>query len=265
MRITLPTLNGAAWLGESVLALCGDIGRKAPWPLSICIADNGSTDETPAIADRLGRRFPNVSSIHLAQPGRGRALRMGWIGSESDVLCYMDVDLSTDPAHLPELAGAVASGQWDLAVGSRLMQSSQTSRGWRRDRLSRSYNSLLRSAFGVGFSDAQCGFKAISRRVAQSLLPLVEDNHWFFDTELLVIAEAAGCRIHDFPVRWTDHAETSTVKIIPTIGQMLAGIVRLKRRLRNGLVVEARRRWVEACHRDGVEPGPVPPQYRHLL
>jgi hypothetical protein len=143
----------------------------------------------------------------------------------------MDVDLSSDLAGFPELVRAVASGEADLAVGSRLLDKAATQRSWQRELLSRGYNSLLRAAFGVRFSDAQCGFKAISRSAADILLPLVENNHWFFDTELLVLAEQGGFRVRDLPVRWREDRD-STVKVLGTVAEDLRGIARLRRRLR---------------------------------
>lgn len=241
-QLTLPVLNAVAALPPAVAAL----RRQGGIPFTILIASNGSTDGTVAVGEALARQFPEVGVVSLPERGRGGALRHSWNASEAEVLAYMDVDLSTDLAQVPELLGAVASGKYDLATGSRLLPPRDIERGLGREVLSRGYNQLVRRAFGTRFSDAQCGFKAISRRAARALLPLVEDNHWFFDTELLVIAEAAGCRIHDFPVRWRDHPQGSTVKVMSTVRHMVQGIVRLKRRMRGGLAEEARRRWQAA-------------------
>ena len=243
-QVTLPVWNAAG----SVTAAVEALRRRATGgiPFTILIASNGSTDRTVAVGDLLAKQFPEVGVVSLPERGRGGALRHSWLASEAEVLAYMDVDLSTELAHLPELIEAVASGKYDLATGSRLLPPRDIERGLGREVLSRGYNQLVRRAFGTRFSDAQCGFKAISRRAARALLPLVADNHWFFDTELLVLAEAAGCRIHDFPVRWRDHPQGSTVKVAATVWHMIEGIVRLKRRMRDGLAEEARRRWQSA-------------------
>lgn len=243
IQARLPARNAERTLAANVEALreCFVCWEPAD-TFEILVVSNGSHDGTVKVAKALAGRFADVQVLELCERGRGRDLRQAWLGSEADVLVYMDVDLSTDLTHLPELVRAVASGESDLAVGSRLLPPRDIERGWLREVLSRSYNQLIRHWFGTQFSDAQCGFKAISRRAAHALLPLVEDNHWFFDTELLVIAEQAGCRIHDLPVRWQDHAATSTIKIVPTILQMLRGMARLKRRLRHGLAEEARAR-----------------------
>ena len=166
--------------------------------------------------------------VHLEQAGRGRALKAVWLASEADVLSYLDVDLSTDLAHLPELIGVVAEGRADLALGSRLLPASRTTRGWKRELLSRGYNWLLHRALGLRVTDAQCGFKAISRRAAQALLPPVQDSGFFFDTELLVLAQRQGWRIAELPVRWVD-APDSRVRLLRTIGQDLKGVWRLRR------------------------------------
>ncbi len=166
--------------------------------------------------------------VHLDQAGRGRALKAVWLASEADVLSYLDVDLSTDLAHLPELIGGVAEGRADLALGSRLLPASRTTRGWKRELLSRGYNWLLHRTLGLRVTDAQCGFKAISRRAAQALLPQVQDPGFFFDTELLVLAQRQGWRIAELPVRWVDDPD-SRVRLLRTIGQDLKGVWRLRR------------------------------------
>ena len=244
--VVLPVKNGAHHLAATVAALDAVLEAMAYCSSTILVAENGSTDATPALAASLARKFPRVRVLRLPAAGRGGALRAAWTSSSAEVLAYMDVDSATDLVHLPELLESVLHQRADIAIGSRLQRPRQTRRGWRRELLSRGYSVLVGRCLGAGFQDAQCGFKAVSRRVVEALLPLVENQHWFFDTELLTLAEQAGCRIHEFPVRWEDHAETSTVKVVPTILQMLRGIARLKRRLRNGLGEEARARWQAA-------------------
>ena len=171
--------------------------------------------------------------VHLAEKGRGRALKRVWSASESDVLVYMDVDLSTDLAALLPLVAPLVSGHSDLAIGSRLAPPRGSSGGAKREFISRGYNLILRRALRARFSDAQCGFKAIRRDAARELLPLVEDNAWFFDTELLVVAERAGLRIHEVPVDWTDDPDSS-VDIMRTALDDLKGVARLGRSLVRG-------------------------------
>ena len=179
-----------------------------------------------------GRQRParaiTLRVVHLDQAGRGRALQTVWLASAADVLSYLDIDLSTDLAHLPELIGVVAEGRTDIAIGSRLLPGSQTTRGWKRELISRGYNWLLHRALGLRVADAQCGFKAISHRAAQALLPQVADTGFFFDTELLVLAQRQGWRITELPVRWVDDPD-SRVRLLRTIGQDLQGVWRLRK------------------------------------
>ena len=208
LDVVIPVFNEEAQLAASVERVLDHL-RTLPWSFRVTIADNASTDQTALIARRLSHTHPEVSVVHLAEKGRGRALKRVWSASESDVLVYMDVDLSTDLAALLPLVAPLVSGHSDIAIGSRLSPSSRVERGAKREFISRSYNLILRQALRARFSDAQCGFKAIRRDAARELLPLVEDNAWFFDTELLVVAERAGLRIHEVPVDWTDDPDSS--------------------------------------------------------
>jgi glycosyltransferase involved in cell wall biosynthesis len=231
LNVTIPVFNEERRLERGIRQLAPFLAERMTGDYELVIAENASTDGTPAIARRLVAEFPGVRVVRLEAKGRGGALRHVWSTSEAEVCSYMDVDLSSDLGSFPELVRAVASGGADLAVGSRLLRTGGTQRSWQREVLSRGYNRLLRAVFNVRFSDAQCGFKVVSRRAAQTLLPLVENNHWFFDTELLVLAEKAGFRIHDLPVRWQEDRD-STVKVLRTVGEDLRGIARLRGRLR---------------------------------
>ncbi|MFS0731506.1 bifunctional glycosyltransferase family 2/GtrA family protein [Curtobacterium sp. 1P10AnD] len=201
----------------------------------ITIADNASTDDTARIADDLAAMLPEVRAVHLPRKGRGRALKAVWGASEAQVLVYVDEDLSTDLAALEPLVAPLLSGHSDLAIGTRLAGSSRVVRGGKREFISRSYNLLLRTTMSVGFSDAQCGFKAVTREAAQHLLPLCEDDAWFFDTELLVLAEHAGLRVHEVPVDWVDDVNSS-VHITSTATEDLKGMWRVSRGLATGRI-----------------------------
>ena len=194
----------------------------------IVVADNGSTDGTLAAAAALSDALPEVRYIRLEQRGRGRALRRAWTESAADIVAYMDVDLSTDLRHLPELVGPIANGNCDIAIGSRLLPDSNViGRTLKREITSRGYSLLFRALFCTPFRDAQCGFKAVGRRAADDLAPLVEDNGWFFDSELLILAQQCGYRIREVPVRWTDDPD-SRVRIIRTAWEDVKGLLRLK-------------------------------------
>lgn len=231
--VVIPVYNEQADLERSVRRLHAHLTSTFPLPFRITIADNASTDQTWAVAQRLAAELRQVQAVHLDQKGRGRALRQVWSHSDAAVLAYMDVDLSTDLNAVLPLVAPLLSGHSDVAIGTRLDRSSRVVRGPKREVISRAYNLIVRTTLGAGFSDAQCGFKAIRSDAAAQLLPLVEDPEWFFDTELLVLAERAGMRIHEVPVDWIDDP-TSTVDIVDTARKDLAGIWRLGRGLRRG-------------------------------
>ncbi|MGI5444530.1 glycosyltransferase [Streptomyces sp. CA-243310] len=233
LDVVIPVFNEEKDLGPCVRRLHEHLTRTFPYPFRITIADNASTDRTPEVAAGLAAAVDGVRSTRLEQKGRGRALRTVWSHSEAPVLAYMDVDLSTDLNALLPLVAPLISGHSDLAIGTRLARSSRVVRGAKREFVSRAYNLLLRSSLSARFSDAQCGFKAIRREVAERLLPLVEDTGWFFDTELLVLAERAGLRIHEVPVDWVDDPDT-TVHIARTAAEDLRGMWRVGRALAIG-------------------------------
>ncbi|MFH7599564.1 bifunctional glycosyltransferase family 2/GtrA family protein [Streptomyces racemochromogenes] len=233
LDVVIPVYNEEKDLGPCVRRLHAHLTRTFPYSFRITIADNASTDRTPVIAAELAAAVPGVRAVRLEEKGRGRALRTVWTRSEAPVLAYMDVDLSTDLNALLPLVAPLISGHSDLAIGTRLARSSRVVRGAKREFVSRAYNLLLRSSLAARFSDAQCGFKAIRREVAERLLPLVEDTGWFFDTEMLVLAERAGLRIHEVPVDWVDDPD-STVHILRTATEDLKGVWRVGRALALG-------------------------------
>ena len=204
-----------------------------PFSATITVADNASTDDTWACALELARELPGVRAVHLDAKGRGRALQHVWAASVARVVAYMDVDLSTDLAALLPLVAPLLSGHSDVAIGSRLARSSRVVRGSKREFISRSYNLILRATLHARFSDAQCGFKAMRTDCARALLPHVRDTAWFFDTELLVLAERSGLRIAEVPVDWVDDPD-SRVDIVSTAMADLRGVARMGRALARG-------------------------------
>ena len=206
VSLVLPVLNEERGLTSSTVRLHEYLtANLADYDWRILIADNGSNDSTPDLAMRLIRDHDRIGYLRLEQRGRGRALKKAWLESSADIHGYMDIDLSTELEAIPRLVWSIESGGYDLAIGSRLKKGAAvTGRTLLREVISRGYSLLFRTMFLTGFSDAQCGFKAVSRRAARDLLPLVQDNSWFFDTELLLLAESNGYRIDEIPVRWTD-------------------------------------------------------------
>lgn len=253
LEIVVPVFNEEAVLQNSISRLAEYLTHEMPSTWKITIADNASTDRTPVIAARLAEQHPNVEYRRLEVKGRGYALRDAWGASEAKVLAYLDVDLSTDLAALPPLVAPLLSGHSDISIGTRLGQSSRVSRGPKREFISRAYNFLLRRTMQVRFSDAQCGFKAIRADVARRLLPHVEDNGWFFDTELLIIAERSGLRIHEIPVDWIDDPD-SRVDIKQTAFDDVRGLMRVAGSLVKGSIpVQAI--YAELGRRPIVTPG----------
>jgi putative flippase GtrA len=226
VEIVVPVRDEARVLEASVRRLHGYLASTFPLPFRITIADNGSNDGTWQLAQRLSAELPSVSAVRIALPGRGRAVSTVWMQSDAAVLAYMDVDLSTDLAALLPLVAPLLTGHSDVAIGSRLTRGARVVRGPKRELISRAYNTLLHATLGVQFSDAQCGFKAVRADRARTLLPLVRDPAWFFDTELLVTAERLGLRIHEVPVDWVDDPD-SRVDILATAIEDLKGVARL--------------------------------------
>ena len=230
LDIVIPCLNEERQLPETLATLRSFCGANlADYRWRIVVADNGSTDGTLAVAQEFAARHPEeAGAIHLPERGRGRALRKAWLESQADVVCYMDVDLSTDLAALPELVGAIAHDGFDIATGSRLMQGSKVERRTlRREITSRSYNLLIRLMLFTHFSDAQCGFKAMSRRAVEEIVPVTQDLGWFLDSEILIIAEKRGYRIKEVPVHWTDDPDTR-VRVLKTAWGDVKGLLRLR-------------------------------------
>jgi putative flippase GtrA len=226
VEIVVPVHNEQAALALSVRRLHRFLRAEFPFTWRIVIADNASTDRTAQIGAALAAELSSVAFLRLERAGRGRALRAAWSLSDAQVVCYMDVDLSTDLRGLLPLVAPLLSGHSDLAIGTRLAHGARVVRGPKREVISRGYNRLLRTTLRARFSDAQCGFKAVRTDLVPDLLPDVRDDGWFFDTELLVVAQRRGLRIHEVPVDWVDDPD-SRVRIVRTAVDDLRGVARL--------------------------------------
>ena len=224
--IVIPVYNEEATLERSVVTLREFLHHNLDMIWTITIADNASIDGTWDIAQNLAQQYSDVNCFHLDLKGRGRALRQAWLGSEADIVAYMDVDLATDLNDFPPLVRAIEAGA-DVAIGSRLARGAHVKRSFKRELLSRSYNLMIRAMFRVPFHDAQCGFKAVSREAARALIPQIKDQAWFFDTELLLLAARQGYSIREIPVTWTE-AEGTTVHIKSTVIEDIKGLLRLR-------------------------------------
>jgi glycosyltransferase involved in cell wall biosynthesis len=224
--VVIPVYNEEHVLAQSVNTLRQFMKDNLSHSYTVVIADNASTDRTWEIAQALAKEHSDVAALHLDQKGRGRALRKAWLESAADIVSYMDVDLSTDLAAFPPLIQAIEEGN-GIAIGSRLLKGSSVKRSLKRELTSRSYNLIIKSMFRTRFSDAQCGFKALSGKAAQELVPLIQDQEWFFDTELLILAGKKGYRIREIPVAWIEDPDTR-VAIASTVFEDLKGLMRLR-------------------------------------
>jgi glycosyltransferase involved in cell wall biosynthesis len=238
--VVIPVLNEAHVLAKSVATVRAFLQQNLPHRWRVVVVDNGSTDGTDKVAEKLASAHSDVGFFHLDQRGRGRALRHAWTQSNADIVGYMDVDLSTELAAVPRAVKALYEEGYDIAIGSRLLRESQTRRKWKRDVISRIYNVLVKGALFTRFSDAQCGFKFVTREVVERIVPQVQDESWFFDTEMLVLAEKQGYRIKDLPVIWIED-DDSRVKIIRTAWDDIKGVARLRGHLWSAGFAEARR------------------------
>ena len=246
--ITIPVLNEEGSIVSTLTTLAAHLDTECPYDWRITVADNGSTDETFELATAFAAANTRTRVIRLEQRGRGRALKQAWSTSTSDIVAYMDVDLSTGLESLRPLLDPVVEGRCEVSVGSRLAPGAEIARTLQREMISRGYNVLARAFLHYGIVDAQCGFKAIRSSLARDLIPKIEDNGWFFDTELLALAYRSGARINEVPVRWIEDHD-SRVKIVKTATDDLKGIWRLWR--------DGRRNGTGGVHRTPVETSPV--------
>ncbi len=248
--VVIPVLNEARVLAQSVEEVRRFLAANATWRWRVVVVDNGSSDGTDDVARALVAKYDDVRFLQLPQRGRGRALRYAWTQSDADIMCYTDVDLSTELAALPVLVHALRFEGYDLGTGSRLLRASRTKRSVKRELISRSYNAIVKLVLGTSFSDAQCGFKVVTRAVVREIVPQIQDESWFFDTELLVLAEKQQYRLKDLAVEWIED-DDSRVKIVKTAWDDLKGIARLRVALWSGAIVPRRNPAVIASKRVG--------------
>jgi glycosyltransferase involved in cell wall biosynthesis len=225
-EVTIPVYNEENDLPKCIQTLTKFLEAEKALDVSIVIADNASTDRTWELAQELAKQYANVKALHIPKKGRGLALRTVWSQSKADIVSYMDVDLSTNLKFYPLLIHGI-SVYYDMAVGSRLMQASRIKRSLKREVLSRGYNTMIKMTFWNRFSDAQCGFKAIRRDVMLKLLPHIKNNNWFFDCEMMLLAEKHGFKIFEVPVEWIDDLD-SRARIGPSIIEHSQGLLRMR-------------------------------------
>jgi len=228
LSVVIPVYNEEKDLPKNIPILNSFLTKEAAlYDWEIVIADNASVDNTPEVARKLTEN-PRIKYFRLEQKGRGRALKKVWNASNREILAYMDVDLSSDLAFFPKLIEVINQGA-DIAIGSRLAKGAKVyGRPFIREVMSRGYSLLFRSLFQTKFQDAQCGFKVITKEAWKKLNPLIKDTKWFFDTELLIIAQKTGLKITEVPIIWWDDP-ASTVKVAKTAWGDIKGLIRLLR------------------------------------
>jgi glycosyltransferase involved in cell wall biosynthesis len=226
--VIIPVYNEEKALAKSVRTLHGFLSKNfSDYDWKIIIADNASKDSTLDVAKDLSAKMKKVGYIHLDQKGRGRALRKAWTESNADIVSYMDVDLSTDINAFPKMIEGMLAKGYNVATGTRLTKKSRTKRRFYREFLSRGYNYIVRTILWIKYSDAQCGFKAATRKAVRDIVPLIQDNEWFFDTELMTLAEKYDYGIYEIPVTWIEDTD-SRVRIAKTVYQYLRDVTRLR-------------------------------------
>jgi glycosyltransferase involved in cell wall biosynthesis len=233
--ILLPVYNEEHVLEKSVTTLrkfLQDNVTNFNW--IITVGDNASTDSTMAVAGDLEKRFDDVRVFHLDRKGRGRMVKYAWQKSEADILSYMDIDLSTDLNAFPPMVQAIIDG-CDVAIGSRQFKGADVDRSFKREAISRGYIWILKLLLGFPFTDAQCGFKAVSKKLVNELFHMIEDDEWFFDTELLFLAHKNGYKIKELPVRWIEDTD-SRVRILRTAWLDVKGVFRMRKYKRQGKI-----------------------------
>ena len=233
--VLLPVYNEEHVLEKSVTTLRTFLqANLADFDWLITIGDNASIDRTRQVAEELEKRFPEVRVFHLDQKGRGRMVKYAWQKSEADILSYMDIDLSTDLNAFPPLVKAIDEG-FAVSIGSRQYRGAEVKRSIKREVISRGYIRILKLLLGFPFTDAQCGFKAVSQQLVQDLFSRIEDDEWFFDTELLYLAHRNGYPVKELPVRWLEDRD-SRVKILRTAWLDIKGVFRMRRYERLGKI-----------------------------
>ena len=224
--IVLPVYNEEKAVRKGVETLISFLNDHEQYKWKIVIADNNSNDRTAEIGRELQSENPIVNYLHIPRKGRGIALRTAWEQADTDYVSYMDIDLSTGLDALIKAIDALDGGA-DIAVGTRLSKESNTTRGLKREFISRSYNIVIKMSLGIHFNDAHCGFKTGRREVVQKILPYIEDNEWFFDTEFLFYGEKLGHRIVEIPVTWIEDMDTKA-RIFKDAYDDLSGLCRLR-------------------------------------
>jgi glycosyltransferase involved in cell wall biosynthesis len=235
-EIVVPVYNEERQLKQSIMILYDFLNEKYPssqW--RVTIANNGSRDCTKEIALELTKKYENIKYFNLDEKGFGKAVKSVWRGSSYSILGFIDLDLATDLKHLPEAIDTFQDRDVDIVVGSRLLPESVVeNRTLLREITSRVFNFILKKYLRVNYSDGMCGFKFIKKESYAKLSEFgVQNDGWFFSTELLIIADFLNLKMYELPIHWVDN-EDSKVQLIDLVKKYLIEMRRVKSRLRNG-------------------------------
>lgn len=229
ISVVLPAHNEAGRIEDAVRQT-----KKALADFSssyeIIIAEDGSTDGTAEIASRITSEDSFVRLMHSeSRLGRGKALNHAFKLANGEILVYMDVDLSTDLIYLKPLIEAIEKEKYEFATGSRMKKGKEVKRSFKRAAMSKVFNFLVRKILKSGISDHQCGFKSFRKGALIRILNEIKDEHWFWDTEMLVRAQRKGYKIKEIPVRWEDKGGAGTkVKVFSDGTAMFYKIIKLR-------------------------------------
>jgi glycosyltransferase AglD len=224
ISVIIPVFNDRISL-EKAVPKSLEILSRVTSEFELIVAEDGSSDGSGDFVKWYEGRDPRIHLLHSDERlGRGKALNRAIRESKGKIVCYYDVDLATDMQHLPELIDAIRNGA-DISTGSRLLPGSDIVRTEGREIASRSYNFLVRIILGSRLFDHQCGFKAFNKDRILQVIPRIQSNHWFWDTELLVRAQRQGYIVREFPVRW--RAGRGTTVRMKDVLEMGTAIIRL--------------------------------------
>lgn len=233
LSVLVPVYNGARFL-ETCLSQLHDTLGERPYSSEIVVCEDGSTDGTKQLIERLKGQYDDIRFIQSdSRLGRGGALRRAAGEARGEIVLYLDVDMATHLTNLDDVVEAVSNGS-DLVTGSRYHPESRVRRTVPRLMASKVYNGLVRAALSSRVKDHQCGFKAFKSHALEALLADVRSNHWFWDTEVLVRAQHRGYRVEELPVVWEENSEGTTVSFRRDIPYFLRETFRLRRELRKG-------------------------------
>jgi glycosyltransferase involved in cell wall biosynthesis len=230
IELVLPVFNEEDVIEDSVVTLNRFMEKNCKFPWQITVFSNGSTDNTVEIGNQLSRRFSRVNFVHIPERGKAKAYKSIWPSSQASIVGFMDADLSTELEAIPKCIDAIKNGA-DIAIGDRHTVGALIERSLKRTMLSRGYNMLIKLLFPhTKVRDAHCGFKFLKKSVARSLLPHIRDDCWFFDTELLMLAEQTGHKIEQIPVLWVER-KASKVRVTRVVTDYLFNLLKLRVRM----------------------------------